>query len=379
MGLAPEVSVPEWMPMGALGMLGVDLHFGIGTSSIYAAGSRRHIGLRDDRPILLLPITPPSSLRAQMIAKALLLLAALPLASADVPISVALYESADCSGTPTVQGTAADPLTDAETTSGSSHPAGMCIGGNSLGGGVSFMGSCPSLDTTTTQQYDVDTSTLMQQGMRWCWMANADCSGSCTSSAVFTEVADWSVPACQSHTAVFGGPSDYGINSVKISCGDAVNPSPPPPADSGAGDSDPCFPSSSIVTKADGTPSRIDALKEGDEIVAATHDGTLTTDTVSLLSIAKPEVKGAAYVALATDAKKTLTLTPGHHVPVGAACCSTLKLAKDVEVGENVGGEGRRGHGHHRHRQDPRQGDGPPLARADQRRLPGRRRRRHVL
>ena len=48
-GLAPEVSVPEWKPMGALGMLGVDFHFGIGTSSIYAVGSRRHIGLRDDR------------------------------------------------------------------------------------------------------------------------------------------------------------------------------------------------------------------------------------------------------------------------------------------------------------------------------------------
>lgn len=60
-GLAPEVSVPEQKPMGALGMLGVDFHFGIGTSSIYAVGSRRHIGLRDDRPILLLPITPPSS------------------------------------------------------------------------------------------------------------------------------------------------------------------------------------------------------------------------------------------------------------------------------------------------------------------------------
>ena len=53
--------MPEQKPMGALGMLGVDLHFGIGTSSIHAVGSRRHIGLRDDRPILLLPITPPSS------------------------------------------------------------------------------------------------------------------------------------------------------------------------------------------------------------------------------------------------------------------------------------------------------------------------------
>jgi hypothetical protein len=96
----------------------------------------------------------------------------------------------------------------------------------------------------------------------------------------------------------------------------------------------PCFPSSATVTKADGTPSRIDTLKEGDEIVAATHDGTLTTDTVSLLSIAKHEVKGGAYVAIATAANKTVTLTPAHHVPVGAECCSTLKKAKDVEVGD---------------------------------------------
>ena len=101
-------------------------------------------------------------------------------------------------------------------------------------------------------------------------------------------------------------------------------------------EAEPCFPSSSLVTKADGTPSRIDALKEGDEIMAATADGALTTDTVSLLSIAKPEAEGKSYVALTSAANTTLTLTPGHHVPVGAACCSTLKKAKDVEVGETV-------------------------------------------
>jgi hypothetical protein len=50
----------------------------------------------------------------------------------------------------------------------------------------------------------------------------------------------------------------------------------------------------------------------------------------------KPEVVGVAYYALATASRKTLTLTPGHHVPVGAECCSTLKKAKDVEVGETV-------------------------------------------
>ena len=31
-----------------------------------------------------------------------------------------------------------------------------------------------------------------------------------------------------------------------------------------------------------------------------------------------------------------LTLTPEHHVPVGGACCATLKKAKDVEVGETI-------------------------------------------
>jgi hypothetical protein len=70
-------------------------------------------------------------------------------------------------------------------------------------------------------------------------------------------------------------------------------------------------------------------------IVAATAEGTLTTDTVSFISIAKPEIKGS-YVALSTAVNKTLTLTPGHHVPVGSTCCSTLRQAKDVEVGEKM-------------------------------------------
>ena len=90
-----------------------------------------------------------------------------------------------------------------------------------------------------------------------------------------------------------------------------------------------------MVTKADGTVARIDALKEGDVIVAATADGALATDTVSLLSIAKPEAQ-AAFLTLSTAANATLTLTPEHHVPVGAECCSTLKKAKDVSVGETM-------------------------------------------
>ena len=76
----------------------------------------------------------------------------------------------------------------------------------------------------------------------------------------------------------------------------------------------PCFPSSGIVTKADGRPIRVDALKEGDEIVATTDEGKLTTDTVSLLSIAKPEKTGQ-FLLVTTASNATLTLTPEvrHH------------------------------------------------------------------
>ena len=162
--------------------------------------------------------------KARMIAtQALLLASALQLvASADVPITVQMFTSNDCSGTPTVKGTATDALTDAQTISGTSHPAGMCI--TTLGGGVSFMGSCPAADTTTTQHFNVGTSTVEQQGMRWCWMANGDCTGTCSSSAIFAKTKSWSVPVCKSHTDVFGGPSSYGIQSVKLSCVDAVRP-----------------------------------------------------------------------------------------------------------------------------------------------------------
>ena len=85
---------------------------------------------------------------------------------------------------------------------------------------------------------------------------------------------------------------------------------------------------------ADGTSSRIDALREGDAIVAATADGALVIDTVSLPSIAKPEEQ-ATFLTLTTNAR-TLTLTREHHLPVGPVCCTTLKKAKDVDVGETV-------------------------------------------
>lgn len=118
-----------------------------------------------------------------------------------------------------------------------------------------------------------------------------------------------------------------------MTCAAPTSPSSPSSLPVG----NPCFPSSSSVTLAHGTTRRLDALKEGDVIVTATAEGALTTDTVSLLSMAMPTASGA-FLTLTTDANHTLTLTAEHHLPVGAACCSTLKKAKDVAVGDTVWG-----------------------------------------
>jgi hypothetical protein len=87
---------------------------------------------------------------------------------------------------------------------------------------------------------------------------------------------------------------------------------------------------------ADGTPRPLSALRAGDAIIAASADGTLTTDTVSTLSLADADVQGTTFVVLTTASGRSLSLTPTHHVPVGAACCADLKQAKDVAVGETV-------------------------------------------
>ena len=89
------------------------------------------------------------------------------------------------------------------------------------------------------------------------------------------------------------------------------------------------------MVKSDGAHVRIDELSIGDSILAATVDGSLTYDTVSLFSLADVE-SDSTFVVLTTDAGVTLRLTDGHHVPVGEACCSQLKQAKDVAVGEEV-------------------------------------------
>jgi len=97
----------------------------------------------------------------------------------------------------------------------------------------------------------------------------------------------------------------------------------------------PCFPSSATVLKASGEVARVDALKEGDAVLAATADGALTIDTISLFSLSDAAAN-AAFVSLATDANTSITLTADHHLPVGAVCCSRLARAKDVAIGDTV-------------------------------------------
>lgn len=60
----------------------------------------------------------------------------------------------------------------------------------------------------------------------------------------------------------------------------------------------------------------------------------IVADSVSLFSLADHGVN-ASFITLRT-ADAFLTLTPGHHLPVGPACCSQLKMAAEVSVGETV-------------------------------------------
>lgn len=100
-------------------------------------------------------------------------------------------------------------------------------------------------------------------------------------------------------------------------------------------DTNPCFPSSSIVIRADGTFARLDQLSIGDFIFAATNTGDITIDSVSLLSIAESDTK-SMFLTITTENNTTLTLTAEHNLPVGALCCSFIKKAKDLRVRDTV-------------------------------------------
>ena len=102
------------------------------------------------------------------------------------------------------------------------------------------------------------------------------------------------------------------------------------------GSEDPCFPSDATVTLSNGKRVRIDTLKANDAIIAATATGGITTDVVSMLSIADPVATNIPFLKFTTTAGLNITVTPEHHLSVGTSCCSTVVQAKFVRIGETL-------------------------------------------
>ena len=104
---------------------------------------------------------------------------------------------------------------------------------------------------------------------------------------------------------------------------------------SATGEDAPCFPSSATVVLASGAKRSLNTLQLGDEIVVATAAGVLTTDTVSALTLADNNAV-STFLVLSTATGHNVTLTEGHHVPVGPSCCATLKTASEMKLGDTM-------------------------------------------
>lgn len=107
---------------------------------------------------------------------------------------------------------------------------------------------------------------------------------------------------------------------------------------------DDCFPSAATVLRlSEGTAAwtRIDSLRRGDLIAAVDEQDRFFFDEVAFSSLADPTRLNEAYLRLmfgrdGGHAAHNLTLTAGHHLPVGPTCCAHLKIAGEVTVGETV-------------------------------------------
>lgn len=116
-------------------------------------------------------------------------------------------------------------------------------------------------------------------------------------------------------------------------------PSPPPPPPNNPPLAPPlpvCFPSSSVVMRQDGSKLRMDMLKEGDVILTTDLQGNVSADTVSMLSLSHRSKAPHSFLRLTTSKNVSLTLTEGHHVPTGEECCSTMKRAEFLKIGDSL-------------------------------------------
>ena len=91
-----------------------------------------------------------------------------------------------------------------------------------------------------------------------------------------------------------------------------------------------------VLTLVDGTQKQIDQLQEGEPILAATLDGGLAVDTVSLLSIADNTAKNKGFLSITTNGNLRLNATSGHHMATGDKCCSQIKKLQELNIGDTV-------------------------------------------
>ena len=99
-----------------------------------------------------------------------------------------------------------------------------------------------------------------------------------------------------------------------------------------------CFPASASVIMANGSTKHLSMLEDGDRILAVGADGGVITDTVSLFSLRHPG-ESVTFTRLTTSSvggNATLTLTPGHYLPEGQTCCSNVKRARELRLGDQV-------------------------------------------
>jgi hypothetical protein len=102
-----------------------------------------------------------------------------------------------------------------------------------------------------------------------------------------------------------------------------------------------CFPSASMVflqssNALGGSWVRMSSLRRGDRIAAVNKWGKVAFDQVAFSSLADSGSLDQSFLRLETSGQIELTVTTGHHLPVGPRCCATLKVAGDLHIGDTI-------------------------------------------
>jgi hypothetical protein len=97
-----------------------------------------------------------------------------------------------------------------------------------------------------------------------------------------------------------------------------------------------CFPNYASVLRADGTSVTVAELRRGDKIIATNEAGERVVDEVAFASLADDDAVQKAFLEVTTSHGAVLTMTAGHHLPVGDTCCTLLVTAGNLQVGDHI-------------------------------------------